>query len=41
MTDKNKNNIQTTVKNLWADPEYKAQRLEKVIQTRIKNGFSK
>ena len=41
MTDTNKENIRNAVKNLWADPIYKQQRLEKTMETRRKNGFSK
>lgn len=41
MTDKNIDNIRKAVTNLWADQEYKAKRMEKVMETRIKNGFSR
>jgi hypothetical protein len=34
-------NISKAVSNLWADPAYKAKRMEKVMQTRKQNGFSK
>lgn len=34
-------NIQIAVKNLWADPNYKKQRMDKVMETRKRNGFSK
>ena len=33
-------NIKHAVKNLWADPEYKAKRLAKTMETRKRNGFS-
>lgn len=34
-------NIQSAVKNLWADPEYKQKRLARVMETRRMNGLSK
>lgn len=34
-------NIQSAVKNLWADPEYKQKRLARVMETRRRNGLSK
>jgi hypothetical protein len=39
-TDSHANNIKNAVKNLWADPEYKQKRLEKMMETRRKNGHS-
>ena len=33
-------NIKTAVKNLWADPEYRAKRQAQAMTTRIKNGHS-
>ena len=39
-TDRHANNIKNAVKNLWADPEYKQKRLEKMMETRRKNGHS-
>ena len=39
-TESHANNIQTAVKNLWADSVYKAKRIEKMMETRKRNGFS-
>jgi hypothetical protein len=33
-------NIKSAVKNLWADPEYRAKRQSQAMATRIKNGHS-
>lgn len=33
-------NIKAAVKNLWADPEYRAKRKAQMMATRIKNGHS-
>jgi len=34
------NNIKNAVKNLWADPVYKQKRIEKMMETRRRNGHS-
>lgn len=34
-------NIKHAVANLWANPEYKLQRMKKVMETRKRNGWSK
>ena len=39
-TESHANNIKNAVKNLWADPVYRAKRLEKMMETRRRNGHS-
>ena len=39
-TDSHAYNIKNAVKNLWADPEYRAKRREQTMETRRRNGFS-
>ena len=39
-TESHANNIKNSVKNLWADPVYRAQRKAKMMETRKRNGFS-
>jgi hypothetical protein len=40
-SEEHASNIQSAVKNLWADLEYKQKRLAKVMETRRRNGLSK
>lgn len=39
-TKSHASNIKNAVKNLWADPVYRAKRLEQTMETRRRNGFS-
>jgi hypothetical protein len=39
-TESHANNIKNAVKQLWADPEYRAMRKAKTMETRRRNGFS-
>lgn len=39
-TESHANNIKNSVKQLWADPVYRANRKAKMMETRRKNGFS-